>query len=76
MKAVFKTKGAGRPRILVIDDEESVRDALTLILEDEGFTVVSASAGREGIELARGSVFDLTITDLRLPDISGLDVLG
>ena len=67
---------AGRPRILLIDDEASVRDALTLVLEDEGFTVVSAARGREGLELARASDFDLTITDLRLPDISGLEVLG
>lgn len=60
----------------MIDDEETVRDALTLVLEDEGFTVVSAANGRDGIELGLTSPFDLTITDLRLPDISGLEVLG
>lgn len=74
--SVFTDRAAGRPRILVIDDEASVRDALTLILEDEGFTVVSAALGREGLALAHASPFDLTITDLRLPDISGLEVLG
>ena len=66
----------GPRKILVIDDETSVRDALRMILEDEGFEVVSASCGVEGVELARRSRFDLTITDLRLPDMSGLDVLS
>ena len=66
----------GPRKILVIDDETSVRDALRMILEDEGFEVVSASRGVEGVELARRSRFDLTITDLRLPDMSGLDVLS
>ena len=67
----------GEPfKILVVDDETSVRDALKMILEDEGFSVVAASRGGEGVELARRSRFDLTITDLRLPDMSGLDVLS
>lgn len=59
----------------MIDDEETVRDALTLVLEDEGCAVVSAASGRAGVELALASPFDLTIVDLRLPDISGLEVL-
>lgn len=61
--------------ILVIDDEPSVADALKLILEDDGYAVVVARTGREGIEHARRTDFSLTITDLRLPDMTGLDVL-
>ena len=63
-------------RVLVIDDEPSVADALRVILEDEGFAVAVAASGREGIEQARRSEFLVTITDLRLPDMDGLEVLG
>jgi DNA-binding response OmpR family regulator len=63
-------------QILVIDDEPSVADALKLILEDQGFVVVVASTGRDGIEHARRARFALTITDLRLPDMDGLDVIA
>jgi two-component system KDP operon response regulator KdpE len=63
-------------RVLVIDDEPSVADALRVILEDEGFAVVVAASGREGIEQARRLAFNVTITDLRLPDMDGLAVLG
>jgi DNA-binding response OmpR family regulator len=63
-------------KILIIDDEPSVADALTLILEDGGFRVAVARTGREGLGLARRERFVLTITDLRLPDMTGLDVLG
>lgn len=61
--------------ILVIDDERSVADALKVILENEGFNVTLAASGRDGIERARQGKFSLAITDLRLPDMSGLDVL-
>lgn len=64
-----------KARILVVDDEPSVADALRLILEDQGYSVVVATTGREGIEQARASSFNLVITDLRLPDMTGLDVL-
>jgi CheY-like chemotaxis protein len=62
-------------QILVIDDESSVADALRMILEDEGYSVALAATGSDGIELARRTSFNLIITDLRLPDMTGLDVL-
>ncbi|HVF56354.1 MAG TPA: response regulator [Pyrinomonadaceae bacterium] len=62
-------------RILVIDDEPSVADALRLILEDQGFCVDVAATGRAGIERARQNHLSLSVTDLRLPDMSGFDVL-
>ena len=70
-------EGAGEVRrVLVIDDEPSVADALRVILEDEGFAVSVAASGRDGLEQARRAVFRVTITDLRLPDMDGLEVLG
>jgi DNA-binding response OmpR family regulator len=62
-------------RVLVIDDEPSVTDALQMILEDHGFEVAVAATGREGIERARRAKFDVIITDLRLPDACGLDLI-
>ena len=64
-----------KTEILVIDDERSVADALKVILESEGFSVTLAATGREGVERARRGMFRLAITDLRLPDMSGLEVL-
>lgn len=63
-------------QVLVIDDEPSVADALRIILEDYGFVVVVAATGRAGIEQARRVGFRVTITDLRLPDMNGLEVVG
>ena len=65
----------GLKRVLVIDDEPSVADALRVILEDQGFAVAVAASGRDGIEQARRAVFRVTITDLRLPDMDGLEVI-
>jgi DNA-binding NtrC family response regulator len=63
-------------RILVIDDERSVTDALGLILADLGHRVDSAKNGREATELLKGAPYDLVFTDLRLPDVSGIDLLA
>lgn len=63
-------------RILIVDDEPSVADALRIILEDGGHEVAVASTGRGGLELAGRRRFDLVISDVRLPDISGLELLS
>lgn len=65
----------GKIRILVIDDEESVADALRTILEDNGYEVEVAGDGLGGLKRAAALPFALVITDLSLPDTSGLDVL-
>jgi DNA-binding NtrC family response regulator len=62
-------------KILVIDDEPSVGDALSIVLGDLGYMVDVVLNGRDGIELASRERFSVAITDLRLPDMSGLDVL-
>jgi DNA-binding NtrC family response regulator len=63
-------------RILVVDDERSVTDALQMILTDHGYRVEPASSVEEATELLKGPPFDLVFTDLRLPDGSGIDLLG
>ncbi len=61
-------------RILVIDDEDSVRDILSRILKTKGHQVVVASNGEEGIERFRSEPFDLVFTDLGMPKLSGWEV--
>ncbi len=64
-----------RSRILVVDDEPSVTDALSFVLTDLGHLVNTAKTVGEAKELLKGSPYDLVFTDLRLPDSSGIDLL-
>jgi len=66
---------AQKETVLVIDDEPSIADALKVILLDGGYRVRVSMSGREALEKLGKWRFDLVITDVRLPDISGLDVL-
>jgi DNA-binding NtrC family response regulator len=63
-------------RILVIDDESSVRDALEMILSEHACEVKTAADGAEAKRLLDGPPFDLVFTDLRLPDTSGIDLIS
>ncbi|HEY2433029.1 MAG TPA: sigma-54 dependent transcriptional regulator [Vicinamibacterales bacterium] len=62
-------------RILVIDDDQGVRDSISRMLRGAGYTVETAGSGEEGVTLARGNAFDVILSDMRMPGISGLDVL-
>jgi DNA-binding response OmpR family regulator len=61
-------------KIVVIDDEESVRDVVKAYLEKDGFTVYVAANGRDGLALAERRSPDLIVLDLMLPDISGEEI--
>jgi two-component system response regulator HydG len=62
-------------RILVIDDDESVRESMDRMLRSAGYTVHTAATGEAGLDLARGGAFDVILSDMRMPGISGVDVL-
>lgn len=62
-------------RILVVDDEESLRTTLAEILEDEGYEVHTAALGEEALGHSSIMEFDLLIMDMRMPGMSGLEVL-
>ena len=64
----------GSEKILVIDDEDAVRNVLALGLERLGYTVELASSGTQGIQKFRLSTFNLVILDMVMPDMSGRDV--
>ena len=61
--------------ILVIDDEPMVVAVLRDLLEGEGYEVVTATSGPEGLDVFSESDPDLVITDMRMPEVSGVDVL-
>jgi DNA-binding NtrC family response regulator len=61
--------------ILVIDDEVAQRDVLTGYLKKKGYKIFSASSGKEGIEIAGRNPVDIILSDFKMPDLSGLDVL-
>jgi CheY-like chemotaxis protein len=62
-------------RILVVDDEESIRDLCARVLSRAGFAVVTAANGEEAVARLRREAFDLISSDIRMPGISGLEVL-
>jgi DNA-binding NtrC family response regulator len=62
-------------RILVIDDEESIRKSLAAILEEEGYIVDTAENGKVAIEKSRAKAYNLALIDIRLPDMSGVQLL-
>jgi DNA-binding response OmpR family regulator len=62
-------------KILVIDDNPDTRDLTHLHLTTEGFAVVVASDGREGLYMAVAEQPDLIITDISLPEINGIDLI-
>ena len=63
-------------QVLIIDDDRSVADALRITMEDNGYEAVVAMNAYQGIEQAGLRRFDLIITDVQLPDLSGLDALN
>jgi DNA-binding response OmpR family regulator len=60
--------------VLVIDDDDSLRDTIVVMLEQEGFTTAYAADGRTGLERALTSKPNLLLVDLRLPGLSGVEV--
>lgn len=61
-----------RAKILVVDDEEAVVTYLGMLLQDEGYTTVSARDGKEGLQMARSEKPDLICLDITMPEESGV----
>ena len=64
-----------KPRILVIDDESAIRDSLKMTLEYDGYDVMLAATGEEGVKLIEREAPDLVFLDIKMPGMDGLEVL-
>jgi two-component system, NtrC family, response regulator PilR len=64
-----------QPRILVVDDERSIRELLSIVLRREGYEVLLAENGKAAIATLEREPVDILISDIKMPDLSGVDVL-
>ena len=64
-----------QPSVLVIDDESGILDTLRILLKKEGYEVATAQGGKAGLDAIRGGSPDIVLTDVRMPQFTGLDIL-
>ncbi len=64
-----------KPRILAVDDEESIREFLEIMLKKEGYEVTTAEDGQKATELLKKKSFDMVISDLQMPNMTGMELL-
>ncbi|MES2854283.1 MAG: sigma-54 dependent transcriptional regulator, partial [Bdellovibrionota bacterium] len=64
-----------KPRILVVDDEESIREFLDIMLRKEGYEVTCVEDGQKAIDMLKKKTFDMTISDLQMPNVTGIELL-
>ena len=62
-------------RIIIVDDDEGIRETLVAILQEEGYQVDTAENGKEAIKKTNAEFYNLALIDIRLPDIEGIDLL-
>ncbi|HWC75259.1 MAG TPA: sigma-54 dependent transcriptional regulator [Gemmatimonadales bacterium] len=67
---------AAAPSVLVIDDEQGILDTLRILLKNEGFDVSIAQGGKAGLEQLKNSAPDIVLTDLKMPGITGIEILS
>lgn len=65
----------GKNRLLVVDDEDLLRSSLVKLLTMEGYSVLSAPDGNEALMLIKDNKFQLIITDLKMPGMSGMELI-
>jgi len=65
----------GHTRILVVDDDESIRKTLAMILKEKGYLVDTAENGKEAIKKSKAKFYNLALIDIRLPDMEGTKLL-
>ena len=64
-----------KPSVLVVDDESGILDTLRILLRNEGFEVTTAQGGKAGLEQIRGGTHDIILSDVKMPGVTGIDIL-
>jgi DNA-binding NtrC family response regulator len=62
-------------RILIVDDDDTIRSTMKAILEDEDYIVDLAASGKEGIQKSKETDYNIALLDIRLPDMEGVELL-
>ena len=70
------TEAATKPSVLVVDDETGILDSLKILLRNEGFAPNVAHGGRAGLECLAASAPDIVLTDIRMPNVTGVEILA
>ena len=63
-------------KILVVEDEEGLREMLVIVLEDEGYQVDEAEDGAQAWEMMNGTSYAILVTDLYMPKMNGIELIG
>jgi DNA-binding NtrC family response regulator len=64
-----------KPKILVVDDDKSIRASMSMILEEEGYLVDTAETGSQALEKAKTNFYNMALLDFKLPDMEGTELL-
>src|SRR5207244_12797760 len=75
MQSVTDNTNVKGPRILIVDDDPAQRSLLDSFLKSQGFDTVPVASGEKALEALRGAEFNMMISDVRMPGISGLETL-
>src|SRR3982750_3342598 len=75
IKSSKREQNQMKARILVVDDEESIREFLDIMLRKEGYEVTLAEDGQKAIETLKKKTFDMVISDLQMPHVTGIELL-
>ncbi|MCP5090341.1 MAG: diguanylate cyclase [Gammaproteobacteria bacterium] len=75
MQPVVEAEAPAEKRVLIVDDDASILGVVSEVLEDDGYSVSTASSGEEAMDLLRDNQFSLVMSDIRLPGINGVEVL-
>ncbi|HEX4633623.1 MAG TPA: sigma-54 dependent transcriptional regulator [Gemmatimonadales bacterium] len=67
---------SAQPSILVVDDESGILQTLQILLKNEGFEVTTAQGGKAGLEALKAHAPDIVLTDVRMPQVTGIDILA
>ncbi len=65
-----------KPRILIVDDDDSITSRLKIILEAKGYIVDTASTGKEAVQKTEEESYNIALLDIRLPDMEGIELLN